>query len=167
MSNTPRSNVYLPMVAILLTAALAVPAAAARQHVPVKGAMQGQDTSHTPGLFPGTFLVTTSGTGIATELGLFSFSQEATVNLAVATETGSAHWVAENGDSLDTTLAGSAEPTDTPGILRITEIHSITGGTGRFVKARGNFTVKRLHHGATFVTFGSLHGTITSPGAGR
>ena len=45
-----RSNVYLPMAAIVLTAALAVSAAAQNQ-VPFKGAMQGHD-SDTPGPSP-------------------------------------------------------------------------------------------------------------------
>jgi hypothetical protein len=152
------------MAVMALTAALVVPMAA-RQQAPFKGAMQGQDTDHTPGPVPGTVVVTTSSTGIGTDLGLFSFIQEATVNLEAATETGSAHWIAENQDSIDTILAGSAEPTDTPGVIRITEIHTIVGGTGRFARARGSVTVNRLHHGATFLTFGSIHGTITTPGA--
>lgn len=164
MKNVMRSNVYLAMATMILTSALAVPAAAQHQ-VPFKGAMQGQDTAHTPGLFPGTVVVTTSGTGVGTHLGLFSFTQEATVTLAAATETGSAHWIAANGDSIDTTFTGSAEPTDTPGVISITEIHTITGGTGRFAGAQGSFTVERLHHGVTFLTAGSFHGTITSPGA--
>ena len=41
--NQTRSNIYLPMAAMILTAALAVPAAAQNQ-VPFKGAMQGNDT---------------------------------------------------------------------------------------------------------------------------
>ena len=44
MKNTTRSNVYLPMAAMILTAALAVPAAA-QQQVPFKGTLQGNDTT--------------------------------------------------------------------------------------------------------------------------
>ena len=43
MKTITRSNVYLPMAAMILTAALAVPAAA-QQQVPFKGTMQGNDT---------------------------------------------------------------------------------------------------------------------------
>ena len=73
--------------------------------------------------------------------------------------------VAANGDSIDMTVAGSGEPTDTPGIIRITDIQTINGGTGRFAGAQGSFTVERLASAVTFLTSGSFHGTITSPGA--
>jgi hypothetical protein len=158
-----RSNIYVSMAAMMLTVALAIPAAA-QNHVPFKGAMQGHDTD---GAMPTetTLVVTTSGTGIGTLLGQFSFSQEFTVDFIANTQTGSAHWVAANGDTIDTTLAGSGEFTADPNVLSLTEIHTITGGTGRFAGARGSFTVERLANVVTFVTSGSFHGTITSPGA--
>jgi len=43
MKNTTRFNIHLLMTALILTAALAVPAAAQKQ-VPFMGAMQGHDT---------------------------------------------------------------------------------------------------------------------------
>jgi hypothetical protein len=165
MRTTTRSNIYLPMAAMILTAALAVGAAEQKQ-VPFKGALQGHDVD-IPSPLPNTVVVDTSGTGIGTLLGEFSFSQQTTVNLAAGTDTGSAHWIAANGDSIDTTLAGSGELTATPGVISITEIHTITGGTGRFAGAQGSFTVERLASGVTFMTSGSFHGTITSPGAAR
>ena len=163
MKTITRSNIYLPMAALFLTAVLAIPAAAQNQ-VPFKGAMQGNDVD-TPGPSPGTVVVTTSGTGVATHLGQFSFTQQITGNLATFTDTGSVHWVAANGDSIDTTLTGSIELTATPGVFSITEVHTITGGTGRFAGAKGSFTVERLASAVTFLTSGSFHGTITSPGA--
>jgi hypothetical protein len=87
------------------------------------------------------------------------------VNLANGTATGSAHLVAANGDSIDTTITGSSDLTTTPGFAIITEINTITGGTGRFAGAQGNFTVERLENLATGFTSGSFHGIITSPGA--
>ena len=165
MKGTTRSKIYLPMAALILTAALAAPAAA-QQQVPFKGAMQGNDID-TPGPSTGTVVVTTSGTGVATHLGQFSFTQQNTVNLMASTSAGSAHWVAANGDSIDTTLTGSGEPTPTPGVISITEIHTITGGTGRFAGALGSFTVERLASRVTFLTSGSFHGNITSPGAAK
>ena len=165
MKGTTRSKIYLPMAALILTAALAAPAAA-QQQVPFKGAMQGNDVD-TPGPSPGTVVVTTSGTGVATHLGQFSFTQQATVNLVAKTSAGSAHWVAANGDSIDTTLTGSVELTATPGVFSFTEVHTITGGTGRFAGAQGSFIVERLASGVTFSSSGSFHGTITSPGAAR
>ncbi len=162
MKTITRSNIYLPMAAMILTAGLAVPAAAQKQ-VPFKGALQGHDTDTV--LSPTTVLVATSGTGIGTLVGQFSFTLENTVNLAAGTETGFAHLIAANGDSIYATIVGSGEPTATPDVISITEICTITGGTGRFAGAQGSFTVERLANVVTFFTSGSFHGTITSPGA--
>jgi hypothetical protein len=74
-------------------------------------------------------------------------------------------FIAANGDVIFTTIVGQGEPTDTPGINRIVEINTITGGTGRFAGAKGSFTLERLVDLTTGSTSGSFHGTITSPGA--
>jgi hypothetical protein len=95
----------------------------------------------------------------------FGSSSMLTVTLATATATGSGHLIAANGDSIYTTIAGTLEMTPTPGVASITEINTITGGTGRFAGAQGSFTVERLVNLATGFTSGSFHGTITSPGA--
>jgi hypothetical protein len=160
MNTVKRSNIYL-MAAMILTAALVVQAA--QKQVPFKGTLQGHDVDSD---FNGTtVVVTTTGTGISTLVGQFSFTQEVTVNIAALTDTGSAQWIAANGDSIDATIVGSGEFTDTPGILSITEIFTITGGTGRFAGAQGSFVMERLASSVTFLTSGSFHGTITSPGA--
>jgi len=75
--------------------------------------------------------------------------------------------IAANGDSIYTSVAGSSEMTATPGVFSITEVNTITGGTGRFDGAQGSFTVERLINLATGFTSGSFHGTITSPGAAK
>ena len=160
----------LLMAAMILTAALAIPAAA-QQQVPFKGALQGTDKDGALN-FP-ILQVSTSGAGTGTHLGEFSFTEENAVNLATGTGTGSTHWIAANGDSIDTTFNASGGPTDAPPVcpglgesfIRITEIHTITGGTGRFAGAQGSFIVERQASPATFKTCGSFHGTITSPGA--
>ena len=160
-----KTTIYLPMAAMLLTATLAVSAAAQHQ-VPFKGSLQGQEID-TPqgGPPPTTSFVDGSATGIATHVGQFSFTYQVTVILANGTGTGSARLIAANGDSVYTTIAGASTPTSTPGVLNITEINTITGGTGRFVGAQGSFTVERLVNLATGLTSGSFNGTITSPGA--
>jgi hypothetical protein len=159
MKTITRSNIYLPIAAMILTAALAVPAAA-QQQVPFKGTFQGKDAVHPP-------TITTSGTGLGTHMGEFSLTE--VVN--VITLNGSAHWVAANGDSIDTTFIASPDfSTESLGYVAVTETHTITGGTGRFAGAQGSFILERTHLVAlsadgTHVTFGSFHGSITSPGA--
>jgi hypothetical protein len=162
MKTITRSKIYLPLAAMILTA-IAIPAAA-QQQVPFKGALQGRDT-HLAMPSPTTVVLGTSATGIGTLLGQFSLTQEITINLTNFTATGWAHWIAANGDTIYTTVVSSAVPSDIPDVLKVTEIHTVTGGTGRFAGAQGSFTVERLHIGATSVTFGSFNGTITSPGA--
>ena len=161
MKTITRSNIYLSMAAMILTAVLAVPAAAQHQ-VPFKGAMQGHDTDL--GFTSTTVTVLTMGTGIGTHLGQFSFTQTVTVEFATGHDTGSAQWFAANGDSISTTITGSGHAIE-PGLFSIEDVHTITGGTGRFVGAQGSFTVKRLASGVTFLTSGSYEGTITPPGA--
>ena len=162
-----KASISLAVAAMLLTAALAV-AAAAQQQVPFKGSLQGHETDTPVGGPPPTAVnADGSATGIAIHVGQFSFSYQLTVTLADGTATGSAQLIAANGDSVFTTVAGSSEPTATPGVFSITEVDTITGGTGRFAGAQGSFTVERLVNLATGLTSGSFHGTITSPGAAK
>ena len=61
-----------------------------------------------------------------------------------------------------------AEPGDT--YNKVTQIHTITGGTGRFAGVQGSFTLTLYHDlwlssDRTHETCGSYSGTITPPGA--
>ena len=179
MKNTTRFNIYLPIAAIILTAALSIPAAAqtsCKGFGPgcFKGTFQGQDAHDT--LPPGatTLVIRTTATGTGTLLGQFSLLREITANLVNFSSTGSAQLIAANGDTIYTTILGQAELSDLPGFLEVTEIHTITGGTGRFTGAQGSFTVELFHKlepsgvvggVQTHDIFGSFHGTITSPEA--
>lgn len=167
MKITTGSKIYLPMAAMIL-AALAVSAAAQNQ-VPFKGTFQGNDTDCPPPVSctPTAFVVKTDGTGIGTHLGQFSFTQVITLNVTNGTDTGTARLVAANGDSIDVAIAGSGQPTTTPGVFSITETWTVTGGTGRFAGAQGSAVVDRLASAVTFITSGSFQGIITSPGAGH
>ena len=104
--------------------------------------------------------VDTTANGKATHLGRFTVTWEFTVNLLEGSGVGSAHFVAANGDSLFTTSLGQGNPTETPIINRVVEMHTITSGTGRFAGATGNFTLERLVSTVTGVTSGSFAGTI-------
>lgn len=155
---------YMPIAVMFLTTTLAV--SAAQNLVPFKGSLQGQEIDTPQGGPPPTTLsVNGSATGIAAHVGEFSFTYQLTVTLANGTATGSARLIAANGDSIDTTIVGSSSPTSTAGVVSITEIDTITGGTGRFVGVQGSFAVERLLNQATGFTSGSFNGTITSPGA--
>jgi hypothetical protein len=162
MSQSTTSPTATPSVAPSVTSPSLTVAAAALKQVPFKGTMQGTDTDSDP---TGTIVVTTDGSGIGTLFGRFSFTQRVTLTFATGTTTGVAHWVAANGDSIDTTVAGSGHRTGVPGEIDITDVHIITGGTGRFTEAQGHFTVKRFASAITFTTSGTYDGTITSPGA--
>ncbi len=166
MNTLSKSGMYLPIAAMILTT-LAIPMAAGDQ-VPFKGSIQGNEID-TPqgGPPPTTVNVNGSATGIGTHVGQFSFTYQLTVTLANGTATGSSQLIAANGDIIYSTVTGSSEPTATPGVASITEINTITGGTGRFAKAQGSFTVERLTNLITGLTSGSFHGTITSPGAAK
>src|SRR5260370_19735195 len=143
MTAITRSNIYLPMAAMILTAALAVPAAA-QKLVPFEGAIQqGQDVDIAGGPPPITVVVAASGTGTGALVGQFSFTQVTTVNFANNTSTASAQWIAANQHSIYTTVY-SPSASVTGDFIRITEIHTVTGGTGRFTGAQGSFTVVRL-----------------------
>ena len=163
MKTMTRSRIYLPMAAMILMAALAIPAAAQNQ-VPFKGTIQGQDTDK-GFTSPGMFLVETNGTGIGILIGRFTFTLETTINDANFTDTGSAHFKAANGDTIDATYTSvmPAEPTPTPDgvVFSIKEIYTITGGTGRFAGAQGSFLMERVADPQKFITFGSFHGMIT------
>ena len=165
MKTITRSNIYLPMAAMILTAALAVPAGAAQQ-VPFKGTIQqGQDVDIAGGPPPITVVVAASGTGTGTLVGQFSFTQVITVNFANNTSAGSGQWIAANGDSIYTTVVGVRAVVDTTrGVITITELNTITGGTGRFAGAQGSFIVVRVANLVTLAFSGSFFGTISSPG---
>src|SRR5260370_31825930 len=171
MKNITRTKIYLPMAAMILTAALALPAAAQTQ-VPFKGTFQGSDTVTPPTL-------TQSITGMGTLVG--QFSSTTVLTLTASGGTGSAHWVPANGDSIDTTVVGSPEPVPMSpcqvvgaqpedSYAKVTEIHTITGGTGRFAGVHGSFTLTLYHDGVprtdgTHGTCGSVTEDTSPPGA--
>ncbi len=159
MKAITKSRLYLPMAALILTATMAIPATA-EQQVPLKGTFQGNDTVTST-------TITTNGTGVSTHMGQLSFTNILSLN----TLSGTGHWVAVNGDTIDTTFVASADFSTAPlGYITVSETHTITGGTGRFAGAQGTFTLERTHittpsADGTHVTFGSFHGSITPPGA--
>src|SRR5262245_14680259 len=171
MKTITRTKIYLPIAGLILTAALTIPAAA-QSLIPFKGAFQANDTVIPP-------VLTQSITGTGTHVGQFSSTTHLTLTGSGGTGTG--EWIASHGDRIDTTVVGASEHVDMapcqvvgaqPGdsYVRIVQIHTITGGTGRFAGVQGSFTLTLYHDvvprsDGTHGTCGSYTGTITAPGA--
>jgi hypothetical protein len=169
METMTRCKSYLPMAAVILAGAAVT--AAVQQQVPFKGTFQGNDTVTLP-------TITQRITGTGTQVG--QFSSTTFLTLGPSGGTGWGQWTAANGDTIDTTVVGSGVRADTvpcqaagadPGDTynRVTQIHTITGGTGRFAGVQGSFTLTLYHDNVessdgTHHTCGSYSGTITPPG---
>jgi len=150
-----RAMSSLTLVAMFVTLVF-VGSASAQKGVPFHGTLQGVETD--VATFP-TLSINGSGTGIATQLGRFTVTWEGTGNLVDFSGVGSYHFIAANGDSISTEFVGQTTSTDTPGVLYIEELITITGGTGRFENATGSVTLERLLD-STGVTSGSFDGII-------
>jgi hypothetical protein len=132
------------------------------QASPFKGELEGT-SSITPLEFPFASVVVTA-TGNATHLGKFTITIPHTVNFTTASGVGTFTFTAANGDTVTGTFTGQAQ--EGP-IVSIEEHATITGGTGRFERATGSFTLHRQLVQATEVTTGSFEGTISAPGVGQ
>ena len=159
MKNIMKPINCLQMTALFLTAALAG-SVAAEEQVPFKGSILAVETSVAQ--FP-TLFVDAIGSGHATHLGRFTVTYELVGNLLTGEGSGSAHFIAANGNSLFTEITGQFSPTENPAVGSVVETYTITGGTGRFDGATGSFTVERLLNFVTGVTSGSFDGTIVLP----
>jgi hypothetical protein len=94
---------------------------------------------------------------------LYTISYHAQLNIPTLSSIVSATLVAADGSSIFGAGTGQGTPTATPGIVSIVETYTITGGTGRFAGAKGNFTVERVINRATLLTSGTISGTILLP----
>lgn len=150
------------LIAGALALCLAGPVSAGDQ-VPIKGSLVGS-ASVTP-LDPPIVSVLLVATGQANQLGRFTLEAPHVVNQATLTATGTYLLTAADGDTLTASLAGTASMIEPPNIIAISEIATITGGSGRFAGATGSFTVQRVFNRATGVTTGSFEGWISTPGS--
>lgn len=127
------------------------------QEVPFHGAIQGIEIADVQ--FPKLF-VDGSASGNATHLGRFTMTYELEVDLLTHQTFGSGVFTAANGDTLFTDIIGLGTPTENPDVHSVVEVHSITGGTGRFAGATGSFIREYLLNPVTGITRGSFKGTI-------
>jgi hypothetical protein len=151
--------IALLLLIILVSTTLAAPAAAEKRFT-LKGSF---DATETHQVAPPIAYVEATGVGNATHLGLFTYHLQAELFLPTLTATTSATLTAANGDMIFGNGSGQGTLTGMPGIVSIVETYTITGGTGRFEGATGNFTVERLINRATFVSSGTMSGTIVLP----
>ena len=152
------------IIALLLLIALAgttfaAPAAAERQLL-FKGDLQAVETHVVT--FP-TFSLDATGSGNATQLGLYTMSFQGEVFIPTLSGTTSAILVAADGSSLYADGVGQGTLTENPDFVSIVEAYTITGGTGRFAGASGSFTVQRVIQRSTGVSSGTFSGIIVLP----
>jgi hypothetical protein len=155
----------LMIVALLLTIVLVsetlVASASAEKPLPFRGSVEALEIYQVNGP---TMFVTATGSGEAAYLGRYTVSYEVEVDLPTGTGSGlSAQYMAANGDRLFAEGSGQATPTDDPSVFLVVEIFTITGGTGRFAGATGNFTETRQVNIATGATSGTMDGELTLP----
>jgi hypothetical protein len=153
------SPIALLLLIVLASTTFAAPAARGKQFH-LKGSFEATEIQQV--IFPTAF-VDATGSGNATHLGLFTYRLQAELHIPTLSASTSATLVAANGDSIFGEGWGQGTPTGTPGIVSIVETYTITGGTGRFAGATGDFTVERLIDRATFVSSGTISGTIVLP----
>lgn len=149
--------IALLILIVLASTTFAAPAATEKL---LKGSFEAVETQQV--VFPTAFIDAT-GVGNATHLGLFTYRLQAELYLPTLTASASATLIAANGDMIFGVGSGQGTPTGTPGFVLIVEIYTITGGTGRFAGATGNFTVERVINRATFASSGTISGNIVFP----
>ena len=148
------------LAVLALTLGLAVTvgtvAVAAAAETPFKGTLDAVETSQF--VFP-ISSIDREGTGTATYLGKYTEHVTQQVNVLTMSSTGASTFTAANGDTLNASISGQANPTS-PGVLSIVEVYTITGGTGRFAGATGTFTLESTLNLATGVSSGTFSGAI-------
>ena len=148
-------------LAVTVLLGLAGPVAAGDQ-VPFKGSLDG-DVTRTP-VGDTQVRIDIDADGTATVLGQFTLEVPHIVDIATRTAAGYYRFAAANGDTLTAEFTGTAGPSDIPGVVRIVEVATITGGTGRFAGATGGFTAVRLYDPVAGTTVGYFEGAISPPG---
>ena len=135
MTTRTRSHIYLSMAAMILTAALAVPAAAQNSGSPASRVPSKEGRRHTARHSSHNRHGNWHPSGsILIDPGSYGKHSHRVGSL------GRGQWRQHLYDIRRTGGTG-------PVVFKVTEIHTITGGTGRFTGAQGSFTVDRLHAG--------------------
>ena len=151
-----RRPLFLAVIAAAAVSLASIAASAVAAETPFKGTVDADETV-VPS--PPTASLTRDGTGTATYLGRYTEHIVMTINLPTLSSTGTATFTAANGDTLTATVLGQATRTS-PTTLSIVEVYTVTGGTGRFADATGNFTLHSNLDQTTGVSSGTFSGAI-------
>ena len=141
--------------------------ASAAVRLPFKGSLQGN--ADPPVFEPPPspyFSAHLLAEGQATHLGRFTMDLSHRVNLETGEGLGTALFTAANGDTLTTDVKGQAKPAGTPTAFTVVEVHTVTGGTGRFAGSTGTLTITRAVDFANPFTSGEIEGWISKSGGG-
>jgi hypothetical protein len=153
--------IFLIPLAGRVTAAPAVEGVPGKTtRLPFKGMMQSNETYSTAFY---TMFVTANGSGDANELGRFTVNYQMEANLRDMSVSESVTFAGKNGDSLQASAVGQAFEDRTPGMFKVVEIYTITGGTGRFKDAGGTLTMNRLLSIEAGIASSSFEGYILLP----
>lgn len=113
--------------------------------LPFRGSFTGRTsgTVNCPSTCPPTTL-TVRGTaaGTASHLGRFTAAVEEVVDIPTAMSSGTIEFTAANGDRLLAATVGGEVGFTPPNISHIEQTATITGGSGRFSRASGTFTIR-------------------------
>ena len=153
-------SVTTALLLLIVLASTTIAAPSAERQLLFKGSMQAVETHVVT--FP-TFTLDATGSGNATQLGLFTMSFQGEVFIPTLSGTTSAILVAADGSSLYADGVGQGTLTENPDFVSIVETYTITGGTGRFDSASGSFTVERVNQRSTGISSGTFSGIIVLP----
>ena len=137
--------------------------AQAGAELPFRGSFAGTSAAAVdcpPTCPPTTLTITATSTGEATHLGHFTLAAVEIVNLATNSGTGTYTFTAANGDQLFTTTVGGEDGFIPPNISKVTQLATVTGGTGRFAGATGTFTIRMTQTIDFAANTATLSGTL-------
>jgi hypothetical protein len=152
-----RRSLFFAVVAATAVSLASIAVSAVAAETPFKGTVNAVETGVT--VFPIRSIIREGG-GTATYLGKYTEHITMQINVLAMHSTGAATFTAANGDTLTATVEGQATLTQTPGVLSIVEVYTITGGTGRFADAAGTFTLESTVTQATGLSSGTFSGAI-------
>lgn len=107
-------------------------------------ARETQGDGATPPIIRLLFFVTGDGTANTTDLGQLTVIYTGMLDYTSGAGPLCARFIDASGDSIFTTCIGQVSETNNPSVKSMLEIHTVTGGTGKFALANGSFTMKRL-----------------------